>query len=145
MKPAPFEYVVAESTQEAVAQLARFDGDARCLAGGQSLVPLLNMRLLRPAAVVDLNRVPGLDGIDAPPGRLRHVVLGEAYYLVPRRDGLVLAGSTVLVWLGWPVVALLAGLFGGLGGSLAVLGECYAAAIIASVPAQRNRSPSGVR
>lgn len=71
MKPAPFEYVVAESTQEAVAQLARFDGDARCLAGGQSLVPLLNMRLLRPAAVVDLNRVPGLDGIDAPPGRLR--------------------------------------------------------------------------
>lgn len=71
MKPAPFEYVVAGSAQEAVAQLARFDGDARCLAGGQSLLPLLNMRLLRPRAVVDINRVAGLDGIEATPGRLR--------------------------------------------------------------------------
>ncbi len=58
MKPAPFEYMVVDSAAQAVEVLGRFDGDARCLAGGQSLVPLLNMRLMRPAAVVDINRVP---------------------------------------------------------------------------------------
>jgi carbon-monoxide dehydrogenase medium subunit len=65
MKPAPFEYVVAGSPGEAVAALARYDGDARILAGGQSLVPMLNMRLLRPAAIVDVNRIEGLDGVHA--------------------------------------------------------------------------------
>jgi carbon-monoxide dehydrogenase medium subunit len=63
MKPPPFEYVVAASTAEAVAALQQYDGNARVLAGGQSLVPLLNMRLLRPAAVIDINRIPGLDAI----------------------------------------------------------------------------------
>src|SRR5262245_6082437 len=65
MKPAPFDYFPVNSVEEAVAILARFDGNARCLAGGQSLVPLLNMRLVRPAAVVDLNGIAGLDAIDA--------------------------------------------------------------------------------
>ena len=63
MKPAPFEYVAVDTVAAAVAALERYDGNARCLAGGQSLVALLNMRLMRPSAVVDLNRVPGLDGI----------------------------------------------------------------------------------
>ena len=63
MKPPRFEYVVAASTAEAVAALQQYDGNARVLAGGQSLVPLLNMRLLRPAAVIDINRIPGLDAI----------------------------------------------------------------------------------
>src|SRR5687767_13695055 len=71
MKPAPFEYVVVESVPAAVAALARHDGNARPLAGGQSLVALLNMRLLRPAAVVDLNRVPGLDEIRVDHGHVR--------------------------------------------------------------------------
>lgn len=71
MKPAAFEYVVARSVDDAVAVLERFEGSARCLAGGQSLVPLLNMRLMRPAAVVDLNRVAGLDGIEARDGMVR--------------------------------------------------------------------------
>jgi carbon-monoxide dehydrogenase medium subunit len=76
MKPARFDYLAVESADEAVAVLARFDGHARCLAGGQSLVPLLNMRLVRPAAIVDINRVPGLDGIDgtAPEDGARDVV-----------------------------------------------------------------------
>lgn len=63
MKPPPFEYVAVETTDEALAALARFEGDARLLAGGQSLVPLLNMRLLRPAGIVDINRIAGLDGL----------------------------------------------------------------------------------
>jgi carbon-monoxide dehydrogenase medium subunit len=71
MKPAPFEYIVVDSAAQAVEGLGRFDGDARCLAGGQSLVPLLNMRLMRPAAVVDINRVPGLDGIAVGDGVVR--------------------------------------------------------------------------
>lgn len=71
MKPAPFVYVVVDSIEETVAALAHYDGDARCLAGGQSLVPLLNMRLLRPSAVIDINRVPGLDGIDVRDGAVR--------------------------------------------------------------------------
>lgn len=71
MKPAPFELVVVDSIAETVEALARYDGDARCLAGGQSLVPLLNMRLLRPSAVIDINRVPGLDGIEVRDGAVR--------------------------------------------------------------------------
>jgi carbon-monoxide dehydrogenase medium subunit len=61
VKPAPFDYVAAASVDEALAALA--DGEAKVLAGGQSLVPLLNMRLARPSLLVDLNRVPGLDGV----------------------------------------------------------------------------------
>lgn len=63
MKPAPFAYERAATVEEAVALLRRYDGDARLLAGGQSLVPLLNMRLLMPAAVIDVNGVTGLDEI----------------------------------------------------------------------------------
>ncbi len=69
MKPAPLEYLRAESTGEAIGALARFDGTARLLAGGQSLVPLLSMRLLRPAAVVDVNPIPGLDSVTVDAGR----------------------------------------------------------------------------
>jgi carbon-monoxide dehydrogenase medium subunit len=58
MKPAAFEYVVADSVEMAVAALAA--GDAKIIAGGQSLVPMLNFRLLRPAILVDINRIAGL-------------------------------------------------------------------------------------
>ena len=57
MKPAPFDYVAPRSLDEA---LSRLGDDSKALAGGQSLVPLLNFRLARPDVVVDLNRVPGL-------------------------------------------------------------------------------------
>ncbi len=63
MKPAAFEYVAAGSLDEALAALAR-DEDAKAIAGGQSLVPALNMRLVRPTLLVDLNRA-GLDGIES--------------------------------------------------------------------------------
>jgi CO/xanthine dehydrogenase FAD-binding subunit len=64
MKPAAFEYVVADSVEGAVAALAEAAGEAKILAGGQSLVPMLNFRLLRPAVLVDINRIPGLAFID---------------------------------------------------------------------------------
>jgi 2-furoyl-CoA dehydrogenase FAD binding subunit len=62
MKPAPFEYLRPESLDDALAALAEHE-DAKVLAGGQSLVPALNMRLLRPTLLVDVNRVPGLDDV----------------------------------------------------------------------------------
>ena len=63
MKPAPFAYHRPTSLDEALALLARYGPDGRVLAGGQSLVPALNMRLATPAALIDINRVHGLDGI----------------------------------------------------------------------------------
>ena len=62
MKPPPFEYVAPRSLDEAVAALAEHGDEAKAMAGGQSLVPLLAFRLARPTVVVDLNGIPGLDG-----------------------------------------------------------------------------------
>jgi CO/xanthine dehydrogenase FAD-binding subunit len=61
MKPASFDYVRPGTVDEAVALLARHGDDTKLLAGGQSLVPLLNFRLLRPRLLVDINRLSALD------------------------------------------------------------------------------------
>src|SRR5256886_8799489 len=63
MKPAPFQYAAPESVEETVALLHAHGAEGKLLAGGQSLVPLLNMRLARPSVIIDLNRVRGLDYI----------------------------------------------------------------------------------
>jgi 2-furoyl-CoA dehydrogenase FAD binding subunit len=60
MKPVAFEYCRAETAEEAVALLAEFGGDASVLAGGMSLGAMLNMRLVRPKAVIDVNRIAAL-------------------------------------------------------------------------------------
>lgn len=62
MKPASFDYYAPESVQEALALLGAID-DAKVLAGGQSLVPAMNFRLARPAALIDINRLSGLDHV----------------------------------------------------------------------------------
>jgi len=62
MKPPPFEYHAPSTVDEACALLASLE-DAKVLAGGQSLMPLLNFRLARPAHLVDINRIAGLDRI----------------------------------------------------------------------------------
>lgn len=67
MKPAPFAYHRPTSLDEALTLLERYGPDGRVLAGGQSLVPALNMRLAAPAALIDINRLPGLDGISLEP------------------------------------------------------------------------------
>ena len=73
MKPPRFDYHAPATVDEAVALLARYGGDAKPLAGGQSLVPLLNFRLTRPAAIVDLNRIGALAYIREANG---HVAFG---------------------------------------------------------------------
>jgi len=64
MKPPAFDYVVADSVEMAAAALAAAGGDGKIIAGGQSLVPMLNFRLLRPSVLVDINRIGGLAFID---------------------------------------------------------------------------------
>ena len=63
MKPAPVDYHDPATLDEAVSLLDRLDDDVKILAGGQSLIPLLNMRLARPTALVDLGKITELDYI----------------------------------------------------------------------------------
>lgn len=65
MKPAPFAYFRPDTLDEALEILAEHAGEARPLAGGQSLVPAMNFRLAQPAALVDLNRIRELFGVEA--------------------------------------------------------------------------------
>ena len=76
MKPAPFAYAVASSVDEAIHTLQQYGPDARPLAGGQSLIPAMNMRLARPAYLVDINRV------------------AELSYIRETRDGLAIGALT---------------------------------------------------
>jgi carbon-monoxide dehydrogenase medium subunit len=64
LKPAPFRYADPGSLDEALAVLSSEGEGAKVLAGGQSLIPLLSMRLAAPATLVDINRVPGLDTVE---------------------------------------------------------------------------------
>lgn len=70
MKPAPFDYVRAESADEAVDLLARHGEDARILAGGQSLMAVLNMRLAQPALLIDISRSKPLSEVRRDDGSL---------------------------------------------------------------------------
>jgi len=60
MKPAPFKYYAPTTVEEALAHLAEYGYDAKVLAGGQSLIPMLNFRLAQPAVLVDLNNISAL-------------------------------------------------------------------------------------
>ena len=60
MKPAPFEYIAPESEAEVLDLLRRHGDEARLLAGGQSLVPMLNLRIVQPAVIIDLGRCASL-------------------------------------------------------------------------------------
>jgi len=71
VKPAAFEYFCPRTVDEAIDLLARHGEQAKVLAGGQSLVPLMNMRLARPAVIVDINRIASLAYITAENGTLR--------------------------------------------------------------------------
>ena len=91
MKPAPFRYARPRNLADAVELLAAADHDVKILAGGQSLVPMLNLRLVRPAVLIDLNSVPGLDHIA--PGAdggliigalVRHAALADSAPVIER-------------------------------------------------------------
>ncbi len=69
MKPAPFQYCAPTTVDEALAYLAKYGYEAKALAGGQSLIPMMNFRLAKPAVLVDLNNI------------------AELFYIQPNRDG----------------------------------------------------------
>lgn len=71
MYSSPFSYYRAATLEDASTQLLQLGEEARLLAGGQSLVPLMKMRLARPTALVDINGIPGLDSIERDNGELR--------------------------------------------------------------------------
>ena len=75
MKPASFEYFDPRTVEEAVSLLREHGEEAKILAGGQSLMPLLNMRMARPEALIDLSRVAGLEYIRESDGVL---AIGDA-------------------------------------------------------------------
>jgi CO/xanthine dehydrogenase FAD-binding subunit len=85
MKPAAFDYVIADSVDMATESLARAGGSAKIIAGGQSLVPMLNFRLLRPSILIDINRIPGLAYINETESDIRVGSLTRHYELETSR------------------------------------------------------------
>ena len=71
MKAPAFAYARPDTLAEALGLLARHGADAAVLAGGQSLMPMMNLRMAQPRLLVDINRIPGLDGIEADGDGLR--------------------------------------------------------------------------
>jgi CO/xanthine dehydrogenase FAD-binding subunit len=103
MKPAPFDYLRPASLAEACALLAA-DQDARLIAGGQTLVPMLAMRLARPARLIDILRLPELAGIREENGTI--VVGAATRQAQAERDSVIRASvpllARVLPWVGHP-------------------------------------------
>ena len=93
MKPRPFDYARPDTVDEAVALLAEHGDDARILAGGQTLLAMLNLRVVEPAVLIDITRIPDLDVI-------REVV-------TPRGRGTVEVGAAVTQnrLMAWPALA----------------------------------------
>ena len=71
MKPATFEYHRPRTIDDALASLSEFGEDGKILAGGQSLVPLMNFRLAQPAHVIDINFIGGLDYVKSEDGQVK--------------------------------------------------------------------------
>ena len=71
MKPAPFAYHAPTSLEQAVATLGELGHEGKVLAGGQSLIPILSMRLANPAHLIDINRVAGLDQVEVTDQHIR--------------------------------------------------------------------------
>jgi CO/xanthine dehydrogenase FAD-binding subunit len=117
MKPPPFDYVAPRSVDEAVAALARGGAEAKLLAGGQSLLPLLNFRLARPGLLVDLNRIAELAYVTQRDGG---VAIGAMTRQARVERDQLLAHSQPLLseamrWVGHPAIRSR----GTIGGSLA--------------------------
>src|SRR6266576_98118 len=116
VKPAPFAYHRAEGVEQAVSLLAGLGDEAKILAGGQSLVPMMNLRLARPSALVDVTRIRGLSYLRAAADGLHIGALTPHRAIETTRDPAVTAGFGVLPrsarWIGhYPIRAR--GTFGG--------------------------------
>jgi carbon-monoxide dehydrogenase medium subunit len=117
VKPPAFLYASPETLDETLALLHEYGAEAKLLAGGQSLMPLLNMRLARPAVLIDLNRVVGLDYVSPADGEVR---LGAMTRQRAAERSPIVAASLPLMtealrWVGHPQIRAR----GTIGGSLA--------------------------
>jgi carbon-monoxide dehydrogenase medium subunit len=112
--PASFEYYAPESLDEALSILERFGDEAKLLAGGQSLIPLMRLRFAAPRALVDLRKVEGLDKIDASNGHLNIGAL-VTHRTCEHADGLPGVISSCAPQISDPIVRNV----GTVGGSLA--------------------------
>lgn len=115
MRPSSFDYHRAESLGHALELLARFGEDGRPVAGGQSLVPMMNLRLARPAHLVDINALP-LDRIEFDGGimRIGALVRHERYFGEPRIKAHFPAFLDAVHWIGHPTIRR----HGSIGGSI---------------------------
>jgi len=106
LKPAPFAYARPSSVSDAARLLASHGARARLLAGGQSLMPLMTRRLVRPELVIDINRIAGLDAIEILPTYVRMGALVRQEQAL--RSSIVrecIAGlAEALAWVANPVV-----------------------------------------
>ena len=106
MKPAPFEYDDPRTLDDALDLLARHGDESKVIAGGQSLVPLMNFRLARPGRLIDINEVESLAHINREDGRL--VIGAMARHADVEDSALVADGwpllSEAIVWVGHPQI-----------------------------------------
>jgi carbon-monoxide dehydrogenase medium subunit len=96
VKPAAFEYIRVDTVDEAVARLGELGDDAKIIAGGQSLAPMMNFRLARPSALVDITRIPSLRYMYRQGGALRIGALTTHHAVETSRDPGLADGYDVL-------------------------------------------------
>ncbi len=151
MKPASFEYHRAYTPEEVVELLTELGDDAKILAGGQSLAPMMNFRLARPSALVDVNSVPGLDHLRREGDELCIGALTRHRAVETTRAPEVLDGFSLLPraahWIGhYPIRSR-----GTVGGSIAhsdptaewcLLARLYDATVVVLGPEGRRTVPS---
>jgi len=152
VKPAPFAYHRARSVDEAVALLAELGDEAKILAGGLSLVPMMNFRLARPSALIDVTKITGLSYLRADGPGLRIGTLTTHRTVETSRDPAVTGGFGVLPrsarWIGhYPIRSR-----GTFGGSIAhadpasewcLLAVLLDARVILTGPDGRREIPAG--
>lgn len=150
MKPAPFEYHRAYTVDEVVELLSELGDEAKIIAGGQSLAPMMNFRLARPAALVDVNPIGALDYVVRDADVLRIGALTRHRTVETTRDPGVRDGFGVLPraarWIGhYPIRCR-----GTVGGSMAhsdptaewcLLASLYDAVVVLQGPAGRRTVP----
>ena len=149
MKPAAFDYVAPTSLEAAIEALVAAEGEAKVLAGGQSLMPLLNFRMTRPSVVVDLMNIPNLSFIET---RGDHVAIGALTRHADLEFSDLIARRLPVLSAAMPHVAHLAiRNRGTIGGSLShadpaaelpMLAVFYGATIRAQGPAGRRDIPA---
>ena len=114
MYPSAFEYAAPASLDEALSLLSEHGADARVLAGGQSLIPMMKLRLATPGTLVDINNVGGLDSIDLQNGHVRVQALARHADVV--KSDVVKESSAAMAaaapWIADPIVRNLGTLCG---------------------------------